>query len=311
MNALDVAAMFEIEQLPVTFFVVSQLVEHDEALAEALITAGEVGTQTVDHTPLAGLTAQDQILRLRRSFDDIESWTGVAPAGLRPPEEVFDARTLSAWRLAGGRYVLTGNEARSASPELHETPNGLLVLLPRLLKDDYTVVVRDVTLRSQRLADAFLAGTRKMRAIGGLAVVAGHTQIIVRGPRLDAIRTVADTVRAQGDWWLARADEVATWWLARSAVELTWVVAEAPPSGRNMRPSGPEDLLVSLASGAGLEDFWVDIVAPKLGPNVIPLVDGISVVFVETGWGMRVRVGSLSVGEVRRISLVSVDAPEP
>lgn len=305
-NALDAAAMFEIEGIPATFFVVSRLVQENEELARALIAAGEVGSQTVDHTPLAGLTAQDQNVRLRRSWSEIEKWTGIGPVGLRPPEDVFDSLTLHAWRLAGGRYILSGNEARTASPELHETEAGPIVLLPRLLKDDYTVIVRDVTLRSQRLADAFLAGTRKLRAIGGLAVVAGHTQIIV-GARLEAIRTVADTVRAQGDWWLAQAHEVADWWLARSQIELTWVTAEPAPTGRGMGRSGVADLLVTVPSGVNLDDFWVDVVAPSLDETVIPLVDGTSVQFALRDWGMQLRLGVLRGGEVRRVAFVTHD----
>ena len=304
-NALDAAAMFEIESLPATFFAVSQLVADDDALARALTAAGEVGSQTVDHTPLAGLTVQDQNLRLRRSWGEIERWTGIGPAGLRPPEDAFDVTTLRAWKLAGGRYVLASNEARSASPELHDTGEGHVVLLPRLLKDDYTVIVRDVTLRSQRLADAFLAGTRKMRAIGGLAIVLGHTQIMVSGPRLDAFRAVADTVRAEGDWWIARGDEVADWWLARSQVELSWVEAASPPAGRGMRPAGVSDLLVTTE--VTLNDFWVDVFAPGLEESAIPLVDGTSVDFAEKDWGVQVRIGTLRPGEVRRISLVVVE----
>jgi peptidoglycan/xylan/chitin deacetylase (PgdA/CDA1 family) len=307
LNALDAAAMFEIEGLPATFFAVSQIVETNDSLAQALIAAGEVGTQTVDHTPLAGLTAQDQNIRLRRSWNDIEQWTGIGPAGLRPPEEAFDSLTLEAWSLAGGSYVLAGNEARSASPEVHLTDAGPVVLLPRLLKDDYTVIVRDVTVRSQRLAEAFLAGTRKMRAIGGLAVVAGHTQIIVSGPRLDAIRTVADTVRAQGDWWIARADEVADWWLARANVSVRWTESGPVPGGRGMSASGLDDLLVSTTSGSDLTGLWIDVVVPELSDGMIPLVDGASVDFAETDWGIQIRVGQVRSGEVHRISLVTLD----
>jgi len=296
-NARDVAAMFEVEDVPVTFFAVSALVADDAELGAALASAGEVGTQTVDHTPLAGLTRQDQALRLGRAWRDIEAWTEAGPMGLRPPEEAFDSTTLWAWRSAGGRYLLATNEARSAAPEVHVTDAGPVILLPRLMKDDYTVVVRDITLRSTGLAEAFVADIRKMRAIGGLGVVAGHTQIIEAGPRLEAFRTVADSVRAQGGWWVAEAREVAKWWLARSQVELRWVAGEAG-----------EELLVSAGSEAGIDDLWIDVVAPTLPGDVIPMVDGLSAAFMDESWGMRVAVGSLAAGDVRRISFVV--APE-
>ena len=303
--ARDAAAMFELERLPITFFPVSQLVQDDDRLAEALTSAGEVGSQTVDHTPLIGMTVQEQSMRLGRSWRDIESWTGVGPAGLRPPEEAVDSATLRAWRQAGGTYVLATNDARSASPEEHATGLGPIVLLPRLLKDDYSVIVTDVTLRASGLVEAWLAGTRKMRAIGGLAVIAGHTQIIADGPRLEAIRTIADTARTEGDWWLAQANEVAEWWLARGDVSLQWTDATSEP-GRGFETTGLPDLTVSISTGSAVDDLWVDVVLPTADSTVIPVVDGISVEYADEPWGMRVRVGTLASGAVRRISLVTV-----
>ncbi len=304
-NALDAAAMFELEELPITFFPVSQIVEGDDRLARALISAGEVGTQTVDHTRLAGLTAQEQSMRLDRSSRDIEAWTGVAPAGLRAPEEAVDSLTLRGWKQVGGSYVLAANEARTASPEVHQTDLGPMVLLPRVLKDDYTIIVRDVTLRSEGLAGAWLEGTRKLRAIGGLAVVAGHTQIIADGPRLDAVRTIADTARADGGWWLAQADDVAAWWLNRSTVEVRWSDASTDP-GQGFERSGIPDLTVFIPSESAIDDLWLDVVLPSSEDGLLPTVDGTSVEYVDEPWGMRVRVGSLIGGELRRVAFVTV-----
>ena len=104
-NALGVAQLLERERLPGSFFAVTQIVAEDEDLARALALAGELGSQTASHIPLAGLTAQDQTLRLRRSWAHIEDWTGSGPLGLRPPEDAFDATTLRAWRQAGGMYL--------------------------------------------------------------------------------------------------------------------------------------------------------------------------------------------------------------
>ena len=139
-------------------------------------------------------------------------------------------------------------------------------------------------------------GTRKLRAIGGLAVVAGHTQIIVDGPRLNAVRTVADTARAEGGWWFAQADEAADWWLNRSAVEVRWTDGSTDP-GPGFEPTGIPDLTVSIATGSAVDDLWVDVVLPSAAESVLPTVDGVSVEYVDESWGMRVRVGSLIGGD--------------
>jgi peptidoglycan/xylan/chitin deacetylase (PgdA/CDA1 family) len=237
---LATAALLRNRQVPGTFFVVSQIVQDDAELARALVGAGEASSQTADHTPLAGLTAQDQSLRLGRSWTDIEEWTGVAPAGLHPPEETFDASTLDALQRVGGTYLLATNEARSASPEIHRVRGTSMVLLPRILKDDYNIIVQDRVLRGASLGQALQAGTRKMRAIGGLAVVAGHTQIIREGPRLDALEAVADSALAQGDWWIARGSEVAAWWSSRAGTTV-----EFEPLSERASEAPVSDLLVT------------------------------------------------------------------
>ncbi len=239
-NASAFAKLLQDLQVPGTFFAVSQLVEGDRALGKALSAAGEVGSQTSDHAPVAGLTLQDQTVRLRRSWSEIEAWAGTAPQGLRPPEEAFDANTLRAWHAAGGRYILAVNQARSAAPELHRVGDGSVILLPRLIKDDYNVFVQEGALRSDRLTGAFLEGIDKLRALGGLAVIGVHTQIVGTGARLEAVRAVADTARAQGGWWMARAGEVADWWRRREGVEVRFVQADDSISEpRSASPSDP------------------------------------------------------------------------
>ena len=300
-NAHAMAAFLRERGIPGTFFVVSQLVLEDPELARALIDAGEVGSQTSNHTPLQGLTAQDQRVRLRRTSTEIEEWTGVAPTGLRPPEETFDPNTLDAWQRVGGTYLLATNESRSGSPELHRVGEGVQVLLPRLLKDDYNIIVQDRVLRGASLGQALLEGTRKMRAIGGLAVVAGHTQIIRDGPRIEALGTVADSALGQGDWWIARASDVADWWIARGATTVTF----APSEGSS--PAPVADIVVSAPLDRGVENLWVDVVIPNPPDGMIPLVDGRSVDYEQTDWGMRVPVGDISAGDTRRITYLVLE----
>lgn len=310
-RARDAAAVLESERIPVTFFVVSGLVEGDAELAASLMSAGEVGSQTIDHSVLTGRTSQEQSMRLRRAHDQLAAWTGEPPAGLHAPEDSYDVHTLEAWRRAGGVYLLAVNDARSAAPELHDTDAGPVVVLPRLLKDDYAVVVRDVTLRSRLLAEAFLAGAAKMRAIGGLAVVAGHTQIIVTGPRLDAFRTVAESLRVQDGWWMAEGREVAEWWLARSAVELRWESASEGvrvPSGT--RPVEMPELIVTTTAENGIRDLWIEVVVPDLPDGALPLVDGVFVDHSIEPWGVRIAIGELMPGTETRVSLAVPLDPE-
>jgi peptidoglycan/xylan/chitin deacetylase (PgdA/CDA1 family) len=295
-NAMALAGVLRELALPGTFFVVSQAVLDDQELAEVLSAAGEVGSHTSDHTPVSGLPHQEQVVRLRRTWNEIRGWTGESPAGLRPPEESFDANTLQAWGEVGGRYVLAVNQARSGAPEVHEAGEGEVVLIPRLLKDDYNVFVQEGALRTERLTAAFLEGARKLRSIGGVAVVGLHTQILGTDRRLDAVRVLADTVRAQGDWWVARAGEVAEWWGKRASVRVT--VVPAPTEA-----DGLPDILVEAPELEGVRGVWIEVSLPGGSDAVAPSVDGTPVSYSATEWGIRVPVGDLEPGQVRRVSL--------
>jgi peptidoglycan/xylan/chitin deacetylase (PgdA/CDA1 family) len=315
-NALATADLLRERGLPGTFYVVSQLVQSDSDLATALSAAGEVGSQTSDHTPVTGLTPQDQRVRLRRSWIDVEQWTGRGPDGLHPPEEGFDAGTLAAWAAAGGTYLLATNEARSASPEIHQAGDARLVVLPRLLKDDYNIIVQDRVIRTSSLGQAYLSGMRKLHALGGLAVVAGHTQIMRSGGRVEALGTVLDSALAQGDWWIAPAVGVADWWSERAGVRLGFVATDAGVLRPGIIAGGVGDLLVEAHPERDVTGLWVDVVLPAVTGALIPLLDGEPVAFTATEWGMRIPVGSLPAGTSRRISFVvlesaSVEVPGP
>ena len=73
-----------------------------------------------------------------------------------------------------------------------------------------------------------------------------------------------------------------------------------------MSPSGLSDIVVRGSPGGPLRDVWVDVVLPAGSESLIPLVDGRSVDFAATEWGIRVPVGALGASEARRISLVLV-----
>lgn len=318
-NSQAMASVLKEKGVPGTFFAVSGLVREDGELAETLLSAGEIGSHSADHTPLAGLNAMDQRLRLRRGWADTRAWSGVEPQGLRPPEERFDSETLQAWMNAGGSYLMGVNGARSGSPEVYRFGRNTVILLPRLLKDDYNVFVQDGAMRTDRLTEAFLDGAQKLRSLGGFAALTLHTQILGTGGRLEALRVVADTAIAQGDWWIATAGEVASWWRQRDGVTLTFssgqgsslqTTPEEPLSvedtGEPTEDTGANTGLVLMARGpveGGIRGLWVDVLLPEGLGEMRPLVDGTPVAFLTTDFGIRIPVGEIEAGDTREIEL--------
>ncbi len=215
-NSRLLAARFGDLGMPVTFFVVSKLVKDDPGLAATLQASGEVGSHGVDHRQVAGRLWGNQLAALRQARNDVEDWAGEQPLGLRPPRELYDQFTLEAWRRYGGLYVAGTNHARSAAPEIYDVPSGSVVILPRIVDDDYAVMITRGMASADSLKAALLAALHKTRSLSGLDLVTLHTQLINSDRRLDAVESVVRAARDAGDVWMTGAGELAEWWLRRS-----------------------------------------------------------------------------------------------
>jgi peptidoglycan/xylan/chitin deacetylase (PgdA/CDA1 family) len=294
-NATALAKLAARKAVPVTFFVVSQLALDYPALADSLATIGEVGSQTSDHTLLVGLPQAEQRARLSRSWAEVRGWTGDSAFGLHPPEERFDIHTLHAWRQVGGTYVVGLNDARSASPEVFETGNGELVLLPRIVKDDYNVFVQESALRARRLAEAYLEGMAKVRSLGGLAVLSLRSQVGGDPGRVEVVGEVVDSARAEGDWWIGSGREIAAWWTARRSTTMRVVAIS----------NQAIDIEVTAASTAQLRGAWLRIVLSETDVTWTPTIEGHAVPYARTPLGIRVGLPDLAPGSRIVITLAS------
>jgi peptidoglycan/xylan/chitin deacetylase (PgdA/CDA1 family) len=293
-NAAALAALVRRKAVPVTFFVVSRLALDYPELAEPLSTVGEVGSQTSDHTVLSGLSLGDQRARLSRTWAEVRGWTGDSAFGLHPPEERFDANTLRAWRDVGGSYVVAVNESRTGSPEVFETRSGEIVLLPRIIKDDYNVFIQDGALRSRRLLEAYLEGLTKVRSLGGLAVVSLRSQVGGDPGRVKVIGEVIDSARAAGDWWIASGRDIASWWSARRSSSL-----------RFLETVGDEIAVeVAAPANAPLSDAWLHVLLPRNSAALVPYVERRAVAYAETPLGLRVALPDVAPGEQVVVTLV-------
>ena len=204
-----------------TYYLVTDLAHEHRRLVEALAGHGEIGTHSENHRLLGGLDADLQATRLERTQDALRKLTGRRGAGLRPPEEQFDATTLRAWRAAGGSYVFASNDGRAASPELLLDASEPIVLLGRVGYDDFAVLRRAGVTDPDSQAALYLREYERMRAIGGLYMFSYHSNMMARPQHIGALGPVARSIAGDTDTWLATAAEVAEWWRARAALRIT------------------------------------------------------------------------------------------
>jgi len=300
-NAVALADIARHKAVPVTFFVVSQLALEHPDIADSLSAVGEVGSQTSDHSVIAELTHSDQRSRLSRSWNEIRGWTGDSVFGLHPPEERFDENTLRAWRGLGGRYVVAVNDARTAGPEIYDTPNGKIVLLPRIIKDDYNVFVQEGAMRSRHLTEAYLHGMAKVRAVGGLAVVSLRSQVAGEPGRVGVVGEVIDSALSSGEWWIAAGRSVADWWLARQETSLQ--ISDLP--------GGDLELHVTASPQHGLLGGWLNLILPGDPQSWTPEMGGQPLQYSETNWGLRIPIPDMAPGAESVIVLRHNDATVP
>ena len=204
-----------------TFFLVSDLAREHPELVKEMAKHGEIATHSENHQLLGGLPDSVQRRRLASSQDALQQLTGRRVAGLRPPEEQYDASTLEAWAAAGGLYVFASNNARTASPEIVSAGNARLVLLGRTSNDDFISVRRLGGDDPKILAGEYLAAYTKAKAIGGLYLLSYHSQMLSTKALVPTVGTVARALAADREAWMTTAGEVARWWMARSGVRVT------------------------------------------------------------------------------------------
>ena len=292
-NVVAFARVLRVRDVRGSIFPVSELAQDHPEIAAEIADIGEVGSQTADHVSPAGLPVDEQEIRLARSRRELQQWSGAEIVGLRVPEERFDEATLHAWRRSGGTYVAALNQARSAAPEVFATDDGPIVLLPRLVKDDYNVFVQDGARRTEVLLQAWLEGLEKIGALGGFGFLSIHSQIAGDPDRVEVVGQVLDSIASgQTDWWIATGAEIADWWLARSEARL---LVEGPPDQLSLR-------LLTPASPA-LSGAWIDV---SLGPDseLRPFVDGRPLAWAPTEWGIRFPIEELTTGETGEIQLL-------
>ena len=300
-NATSLARVLRDHDMRGTFFVVSEMALDHPTLADSLADVGEIGSHTADHASTAGLPLREQQIRLDRSRRQLEGWSNEEVVGLRPPEERFDEATLIAWLRSdpdrkGAAYVAAVNSARSAAPEVFRFPGeGSIVVLPRLMKDDYNVVVQEGKRSPDQLQAAYLDGLRKLGALGGFALISLHSQIGGTPGQIGVMDAVLDSVAMQRNtWWVATGAEIARWWLDRDAMQLTL-----------RRITDTDDLVLEVRApiGSSSREVWIDMTLP--GGERLPFEDGRQLPYERTEWGLRIPLRPLSAGEVRTIRLAT------
>lgn len=286
-NSRFLAERFAEINIPVTFFVVTQIASKYPEFAQLFSAAGEVGTHGVDHRQVAGRLWSTQLAGLRQAGQAVKAWADVQPVGFRPPRELFDAKTLEAWKSLGGTYIAASNYGRSAAPGIFDVRGGPVVVLPRVVDDDYAVIVARRQGRPDSLRSALEAGLQKMRSLGGLDLVTLHSQLIDSDERVAAIEAAVRSAQQARDVWIATGAEIADWWLDRSELEV------------EARERADLSVVLAVRNGGArvVSSAWLHVILPRDHTAYAAPENGEEIVWSQYGHsGLRLELPTLDPG---------------
>jgi peptidoglycan/xylan/chitin deacetylase (PgdA/CDA1 family) len=210
-----IAARFAAARVPITAFAVSSLAEQQPEVVRALAAAGEVGSHTSDHLPLAERSEAAQQETLEKSRDALRAITGERVVGLRPPEELIDAATFEAARAAGYEYLAGTGDRDRAEPWMVDVGGRAIVVVPRVPRDDYEYIVRTPVEDPAAVRAAVEDDLRQVRCLGGVFMFDFHTQYAADPRIVTAVGALLHRLHEPGTW-LATGRDVARWWRWRA-----------------------------------------------------------------------------------------------
>lgn len=274
--------------VPATHLFPTALVHDRGRDARAFVANGEVASQP-DEELRVTRTGEEQTEKFRGMRDDLAAVLDASVAGVVSPMERLDPAVTSAWVNAGGLYIVAGNAARSASPELLSVDGREIVLLPRVADDDAVATRRAGNANVAAIDTEYAAALEKLHALGGLYLLRYHSRLLARPDRIPALARAARSIAADSALWAATARDVAAWWMAR-AHTTTDVVADTngtitlhvanggatPLTGAVLRVSpgtGRHVVAVAGASLLGGDDTMTTIALPVVAARSTHVVE--------------------------------------
>lgn len=264
-----------------TFFLATNTARDQRRLARQLASEGEVASRPDDELRIAR-TDEEQTDKFRSMRDELSGVLGRPVAGMMPPMERIDPLLALAWARAGGSYILAGNSARSASPELLTVDSASLVLLPRVADDD-AAILRTRASSAGSLDDTYRASFGKLSALGGLYIMRHHASLLSHPDLVPVLARAIRAAAADSTVWVTTAQDVAGWWLARSRVSIATTPGpndalslavvnggQAPLAGAVLRIVPRDGERIAAVSGASVRDGsgeTVSLLLPTLAPR--------------------------------------------
>lgn len=211
-----ICEIFRHHEILQTFFLPAWCIEQYPHAVEKILEGGhEIGHHGYIHEEPNSMTADKQLYWMQRSSEIIQSVTGAKPKGYRAPAYQFSRDTMD--HLISEGFLYDSSMMGDDVPYLLKNNGGEVIELPSHIGlDDWPhyTVSRELDYRAtikppSMAADVYKAEFDAMWEYGGLWIGIWHPFVSGRISRAVEISRLIDYMKAKGDVWFARLDEIA------------------------------------------------------------------------------------------------------
>lgn len=208
---------FNYHNLPITWFVLSDLAEKNQYLTQKLMVESEMACHGDNHDVVIRLGYFDQLNKLRACQKSIKAITDINVTGYRPPTEAYNINTLKALAAAEFSYIYARFDGASGLPRVWKIGDEKLAQIPRINSDDFYLWFKK-NLDTQGSVKLLEDELRWIEQLGGLFGFSFHSQFMADDEYFEVVKVLANYLKNNSKVYLTTVGEVAEWWLFRNEI---------------------------------------------------------------------------------------------
>ncbi len=229
-QAQPAADLMRHEKVPVVFFVNSSHAAASPIAVRLLRQSGEIASSGDSDLAFADEGIGRQKTRLVNARALLERGASAPVSGFNPPQQVWDADTISALQQAGYAYYFDHSAFERAVPEIMVAPKAKSIVptdpielarISAMAASDVEVVAayRGPTPWQDDLGDGFLRDFQMAQYLGGVYTLSFRSDLLGAPDNLHILQSVIRKIK--GDRvWVASGSDVTSWWSQRDKIRL-------------------------------------------------------------------------------------------
>ncbi len=225
-NIENILPVIRKENIPVTFFVKSDIAEKNPALIKNLSEYGEIsaivdiGYLTSVNDRLNKLDSLEiQSKKIAETKRTLEKLSGRKIKGMIPQFGLFDHNTLIAAVNNDLKYIVTDSLTDRSVPKTVILGKNRILTITKTARDDYEVI-RDLGLSQPEFQFyTYQEDVDRVLFEGGLYVLKLHTDYQLKN---DFVKVVSDLINElkSKNFWIASASDIQSWYEKKDYVEI-------------------------------------------------------------------------------------------